>query len=97
MKMETIDDGFRHIEQGVNSTNDVIRHFKKVEKALKVQEETIAALKAKLAIYQSSKDKISISLSNKNNTTMEAIKNLQRETNNDRYQKSNQDTKTKKA
>lgn len=58
------------------------RFIKIINIALKVQEETIAALKAKLAIYQSSKDKIPILLSNKNNTTTEAIKNLQREVNN---------------
>lgn len=101
--METIDDGFKHIEQGINSTNNIIRHFKKAEKgticiiflffflyrfikiiniALKVQEETIAALKGKLAICQSSKDKSPTLLFNKDNTTTEAIKNLQREVKN---------------
>ncbi|GAA5800494.1 hypothetical protein HPULCUR_005925 [Helicostylum pulchrum] len=82
MTMETIDDGFKHIEQGINSTNNIIRHFKKAEKALKVQEETIAALKGKLAICQSSKDKSPTLLFNKDNTTTEAIKNLQREVKN---------------
>ncbi|KAI8078312.1 hypothetical protein BDF21DRAFT_42483 [Thamnidium elegans] len=81
MTMETIDDGFKHIEQGVSSTHNIIRHFKKAEKALKVQEETIVALKAKLAVYQS-KDKSPTLLSNKDNTTTEAISNLQREVKN---------------